>query len=71
VTLLLDPDHGEVIDAFDEYREKLGPTDNLLIYYVGHGWLDEDSVRGYWLPVDAGGDHVGRAGTGGRQGRWP
>ena len=71
VTLLLDPDHGEVIDAFNEYREKLGPTDNLLIYYVGHGWLDEDSVRGYWLPVDAGGDHVGRAGTGGRQGRWP
>jgi len=53
VTLLLDPDHGEIIDAFDEYREKLGPKDNLLIYYAGHGWLDEDSDRGYWLPVDA------------------
>ncbi|MCH8187156.1 MAG: caspase family protein [Proteobacteria bacterium] len=53
VTLLLNPDHGKIIDSFDEYREKLGPMDNLLIYYAGHGWLDEDSDRGYWLPVDA------------------
>ncbi len=27
--------------------------DNLLIYYAGHGWLNEDTGRGYWLPVDA------------------
>ena len=53
VTLLLDPERGEIIDALDEYRVKLGPEDNLLIYYAGHGWLDEDSERGYWLPVDA------------------
>ena len=31
----------------------LKKDDNLLIYYAGHGWLDKESERGYWLPVDA------------------
>ena len=53
LTLLINPDHNEIIDTFDEYREKLGPRDNLLIYYAGHGWLDEEVDRGYWLPVNA------------------
>ncbi|MCH7832833.1 MAG: caspase family protein, partial [Proteobacteria bacterium] len=53
VRLMIDPTHGEIIDALDEYREILNGKDNLLIYYAGHGWLDEDSDRGYWLPVDA------------------
>jgi len=53
VTLLTDATRLDVLDAFDEYREKLGEADNLLIYYAGHGWLDEAGEQGYWLPVDA------------------
>ncbi len=53
VGLLLNPTRDEIIDALDEYREKLGAKDNILIYYAGHGWLDEDADRGYWLPADA------------------
>ena len=53
VSLLIDPDRLDIIDAFDELRETLGPKDNLLIYYAGHGWLDEDLDRGFWMPVDA------------------
>ena len=53
VRLLVNPDRLGIIDAFDEYRESLGGKDNLLIYYAGHGWLDEDADRGYWLPADA------------------
>ncbi len=34
-------------------RNTLTKKDNLLIYYAGHGVLDEASERGYWLPVDA------------------
>lgn len=53
VRFLKNPNRGEILDAFDEYREKLGFRDNLLIYYAGHGWLDEEADRGYWLPADA------------------
>lgn len=42
-----------IIDAIEGYREKLGRNDNLLIFYAGHGWMDEKAGRGYWLPVDA------------------
>lgn len=53
VNLLLDPVRDEIIDALDDFRAKLKPGDNFLLYYAGHGWLDEDADRGYWLPKDA------------------
>jgi len=31
----------------------LTQNDNLLIYYAGHGWLDQEADQGYWLPADA------------------
>ena len=34
--------------------QKIKKTDNLLIYYAGHGELSEDENKGYWLPIDAG-----------------
>jgi len=42
-----------VVDALDQFRETLGSQDNLLIYYAGRGWVDEEAGRGYWLPVNA------------------
>ena len=53
VTLLLDATRNQMLDAFDELRRKLNENDNLLVYYAGHGFLDTDSDRGFWLPVDA------------------
>ena len=53
VKLLLDPARDDIVDTLDEYRAALGQADNLLIYYAGHGWLDEESDRGYWLAADA------------------
>ena len=53
VKLILNPSRGDILNALDEFREKLGDEDNLLIYYAGHGFLDEEAGRGYWLPVDA------------------
>ena len=34
-------------------RGELTERDNLLIYYAGHGVLDEEADIGSWLPVDA------------------
>ncbi|OSM04330.1 putative peptidase C14 caspase catalytic subunit p20 [Magnetofaba australis IT-1] len=44
---------GEILMALTAYRNRLTQRDNLLIYYAGHGWLDQEGDQGYWLPVDA------------------
>jgi len=56
VRTLFDATRRQILMALGEYRRKLGKNDNLLIYYAGHGWLDEDADAGYWLPVDAASD---------------
>lgn len=57
VTLLLDPTRDAILNSFDDLRRSLTEKDNLLIYYAGHGYLDTESDRGYWLPVDAEANH--------------
>jgi hypothetical protein len=49
--LLLNASRLEILTALNTMREKLGPDDNLLIYYAGHGELQ--GRQGYWIPVDA------------------
>lgn len=51
--LLLNPDRYTLVSAFDELRAELGPEDNLLIFYAGHGYLDPQTDEGFWLPIDA------------------
>jgi hypothetical protein len=53
VRLLLDARREDVIGALAKVRAKLSTNDNLLIYYAGHGVLDEYAEEGYWLPVNA------------------
>ena len=55
VTLLRDGEatRARIITAIRGYRNALGPNDNLLIYYAGHGFSDKEADKAYWLPVDA------------------
>jgi len=53
VKLLLDADRSEVLKALTKLEEKTGKQDSVLVYYAGHGYLDDTSNRGYWIPVDA------------------
>jgi hypothetical protein len=53
ITLLEDASRDDVLLALERYRRDLSESDNLLVYYAGHGWLDEEADEGYWLPVDA------------------
>ena len=57
VETLYDANREQILVAFTELRKRLRPDDNLLIYYAGHGWLDEAADEGYWLPVDATADN--------------
>lgn len=52
-TVLLNADRYQILSALNSLRETLTEKDNLLIYYAGHGELDEVNQRGHWLPVDA------------------
>ncbi|MGH8502243.1 MAG: caspase family protein [Gammaproteobacteria bacterium] len=52
-TLLLNADRYAILSALNDLRGTLTENDNLLIYYAGHGELDQVNLQGYWLPVDA------------------
>ena len=53
VTLLLNEQASRinVLKALDKYT-CLTEQDSLLIYYAGHGWMD-DYQTGFWVPYDA------------------
>jgi hypothetical protein len=53
VTFIKDANREEIINSLDYLSRKATPQDNLLIFYAGHGWWDEGSNIGYWLPSDA------------------
>ena len=53
IQFLFDASRYEMLSKLNELRSTLGKKDNLLIYYAGHGYLDEDTNEGYWLPVDS------------------
>ena len=48
-----DADEDTMIDTIHNLSRKLTDKDNLLIYYAGHGELDENTNKGYFLPIDA------------------
>jgi uncharacterized protein len=51
-TLLVDSTRRDLFAAFNALRTKLKPEDNLLVFYAGHGDIEETTQRGYWVPVD-------------------
>lgn len=55
--LLIDATRENILSELNTYRQNLTAEDNLLIYYAGHGWVDEAADEGYWLPVDAASDN--------------
>ena len=53
VTLLKNPTRADIIKELDRLSYTLGPGDNLVIFYAGHGSWDREKETGYWLPADA------------------
>jgi hypothetical protein len=48
---------------FYDLRQDVGQNDSVFVYYAGHGYVDEATNTGSWLPVDAGVDQF-------EQNRW-
>ena len=55
--LLTDANRYEILSALNQFRENLSERDNFILYFAGHGELDEANLRGHWLPVDAESDN--------------
>lgn len=53
--LLLDEQatHDAIMRELNQIRERITPDDKLLIYYAGHGILEQATDASYWLPYDA------------------
>ncbi|HTR99440.1 MAG TPA: caspase family protein [Bacteroidota bacterium] len=50
----------DILGAIDNFTSLLRKDDNLLIYFSGHGTLQQRSNRGYWVPADADGKSTSR-----------
>ncbi|HQQ84224.1 MAG TPA: caspase family protein, partial [Cyclobacteriaceae bacterium] len=48
VILLKDPTRQDIIDALDNLSHVTTENDNLLVFYAGHGYWDEQLEQGYW-----------------------
>jgi uncharacterized coiled-coil protein SlyX len=55
VQVINDGNDVAILKALNDLNAVLGPNDNLLIYYAGHGYrLKTDTMEsGYWLPRNA------------------
>ncbi len=42
-----------IIEELDQLSLKVEENDKILIYYSGHGFLNEENNRGYWIPIEA------------------
>lgn len=53
IFLLRNPTQSEIILKLDDLSRLLTSSDNLLIFFAGHGYWDEKGNVGYWFPADA------------------
>lgn len=56
ITFIKDATREDIITSLDELSMKVTPNDNVLIFYAGHGWWDQEANNGFWLPSDAADD---------------
>jgi uncharacterized caspase-like protein len=52
VNLLQDATRQQLLSALNKLRQQVGPQDQVVVYYAGHGQMDSVTARGYWIPVD-------------------
>jgi len=57
IEYLKNPTRSEIISTFTRLRTSISDNDNILIFYAGHGYWDNDIKQGYWLPRDASKDN--------------
>jgi len=55
VKLLENATRRDVLIELEALSKRVLSNDHVLVYYAGHGYIDSDSQKGYWVPIDANG----------------
>ncbi len=53
VIFLKDPTREQIINELDRLTRRVSKNDNLLIFFAGHGYWDQETDFGYWIPTDS------------------
>lgn len=53
IKLLENATRRDVLIELAALSKRVLKNDHVLVYYAGHGYIDSDSQKGYWVPVDA------------------
>jgi len=53
LVLLRNATRRQILLAINDMRNRVGDGDSVLIYYAGHGYMDNNTSEAYWVPVDA------------------
>lgn len=56
VTVLHNATRKDTLRALEALLDRIEPGDSVLVYYAGHGYLDSQTEKGFWIPVDAVGE---------------
>lgn len=43
----------DILNALTDLSKKVMKQDSVLVYYAGHGYLEQENSKGFWIPVDA------------------
>jgi hypothetical protein len=55
---LIDRNKKTILETIEDVAGLLGPGDDLLVYYAGHGWKPQGMDEAYWVPRDASGERL-------------
>jgi len=56
VLFLRNPTRETILDSLQKFGENMGPADNVLIFFAGHGTKKDE--KGYWIPSDGRRDRI-------------
>lgn len=51
IKLVIDATRGDILRSLNELSKQV--NDSVLVFYAGHGYLNEETDEAYWIPVDA------------------
>ena len=53
IELAINATRKQMLSSLNNIAKRVNPDDSVLLYYAGHGFLDSETNKGYWIPTDA------------------